>query len=91
MAMIERINGYRREFRNRYGRDPTAKEIAEGLHVDIARPDTIRKAIEAQGPKPTKAIEHVYNLTDRQRDHQRCVQTLQQLQSSSPDARRLRP
>lgn len=81
MAMIERITKFRSDFSRRHGREPTAKEIADAMHVEVARPDTIRKAIEAQGPEPTQALEHVYNLTDRKKDYHRCVKTLQQLQS----------
>lgn len=81
MAYIERMRGYQQAFRERHGRDPTAAEIARGLHVDVARPDTIRKAIEAAGPEPKEAIGCTYKLKDRKEDHRRCVQALQQLQS----------
>lgn len=81
MAYIERLHGYQSHFRRKHGREPTAAEIARGLGVEVARPDTIRKAIEAIGPEPSKAIGCTYKLKDRKEDYRRCVRTLQQLQS----------
>lgn len=50
-----------------------------------ARPDTIRKALEALENKTSWGLKHGYNISDSKEDDRRCKRKLQQLLLSSQD------
>lgn len=82
MAMIERLEQYRRHYQLVHGREPTAKEAAEWFRYPIARRETIELALEAAqfrcGHIPTKQDIPVHGIKEV---NQRCIQHLQQLLS----------
>lgn len=55
--------------------------MAKATKALMARPDTIRKALEALEKKKAKGVEHVYNAQDCKKDDERCRETLKRLLS----------